>query len=227
MLFNGDKAADIALGFDPKYSQVNIVGRNADIDIGSEDIWDGGGDYTTFPAAAVVHVSSSAVGDTTQSVTVVGLDAAGSPQTEVIALNGTTEVAGVLSFSAINSASLDATCAGDVYVYEDDAITAGVPNTATKVRSKIPIGATKTFNGFYTVPAGYDGLLCEYSGNATDLQLWSIASIGDPLTYEENLPGARQAPKALPSGTFVKLRNTAIAANQDVRASMMIMLRRK
>jgi len=43
---------------------------------------------------------------------------------------------------------------GDVYIYEDDTVTLGVPDTATKVYSKIPAGKNATQNGYYTVPLG-------------------------------------------------------------------------
>ena len=59
MIFHGEKAIDVARGVDPWFSQVNIVGRNPDIGIGTEDVWDGGGEYTQFPAAALLFASST------------------------------------------------------------------------------------------------------------------------------------------------------------------------
>lgn len=61
--------------------------------------------------AAVV---SNSAADTTQSVTIYGLDNAGSPQTEVLALNGVTPVVGAATWSEIYGAVLSAATAGTV-----------------------------------------------------------------------------------------------------------------
>ena len=229
MLFHGEKAIDVAMGMDPYFSQVNIVGRNPDIDIAAnEDIWDGGGDYTTFPAAALIFASSSSASDTTKVLTIVGLDALGNPQTATVTPAGQTKTAlATLTWTAIFSVTSSAVLVGDAYVYEDDTLTAGVPNTSTKVRAKILATASITQMAVYTIPTGYDGLLVEYGGTQTNLQLWSIAIIGGALQYVENMPGYRQVPRWIPEGTFIKLRSGVSADNQDVRASAIIILRKK
>jgi len=226
MLFQGEKAVTIALGFDSVFTPVYITGRNSDVDTGSEDIVDAGGLYTPMSTAAAVHCSRSAVADTTQTLTLTGLDAAGAPQVETKLLEGRTEVVVPGTWSAINSCSLSAACAGDVYVYIDDTVTNGVPDTSTKVRAKILIADTVTHMAVYTVPAGYDLLLTEYTSNQADVQLWTIASIGGALQYAESLQGRRLMPRAFPAGTFLKLRCTATADNQDVRATLAGLLRK-
>jgi hypothetical protein len=225
MLFHGDKAIDIARGVDPNFSQVYLVGRNADVDTGAEDIWDAGGTLTQFAAAAAVHISSSNNADD-KSITIVGLDADGNLQTKTTALVGQTETTVAGTWKAIFSASLSAACAGDVYVYEDDTVVAGVPQTAGKFKAKIPAAALKTFMAVYMIPAGYDGHLVEYSGSHAGLELWGITALGGTLEWLENLNGYRQAPRYLPAGMFVKLRYTAAADNQDVRAAATIILKK-
>lgn len=76
-------------------------------------------------APGVVRVVSSNAGDTTQTLTAYGLDGAGVPQTEVIALNGTTPVLGLKTFSEVMGSVLSATCLGTVLLTD----TAGSPAT--------------------------------------------------------------------------------------------------
>lgn len=61
-----------------------------------------------------VVLDSSSAGDTTQTVTVVGRDAVGNEQTEVLAANGQTLVVGNKFFSYIESATASAAFAGNV-----------------------------------------------------------------------------------------------------------------
>ena len=65
---------------------------------------------------SVLNIASSAAGDTTQSVTAYGLNAAGDPIFETIALNGVTPVQGLLTFSTLFGVELDAACVGTITV---------------------------------------------------------------------------------------------------------------
>lgn len=69
-----------------------------------------------IPAPGVLDVVSSAGGDTTQSLTVYGLDGGGAVISETIALNGTTNVQGLVSFTKVIACRLDAATAGTVTV---------------------------------------------------------------------------------------------------------------
>lgn len=62
----------------------------------------------------VLTVVSTDIGDTTQSLTVFGLDALNAPISETFALNGTTPVVGTTSFSQVTGALLSAAAAGTV-----------------------------------------------------------------------------------------------------------------
>lgn len=63
-----------------------------------------------------VTVVSSNVADTTQTATLYGLSVAGAAQTEVVELDGTTPVTGVLTWSKLMGVELSASCAGTVTV---------------------------------------------------------------------------------------------------------------
>ena len=58
------------------------------------------GDVTAGSEAEAVQVVSDAGGDTTQTITLYGLDGSGDPQTEVLTLNGTTPVVGTATWQA-------------------------------------------------------------------------------------------------------------------------------
>lgn len=71
---------------------------------------------TQATGGASLEVLSSDVGDTTQSVTVYGLDASNAPQTQTVTLNGTSTVAIPGTWNLETAAVLDAAAAGTVTI---------------------------------------------------------------------------------------------------------------
>lgn len=131
-----------------------IAGMNPAVG-GTEDIWDQGGNITQVSTAALLYISSDAAGDTSKVVTITGLDANYDEITESITLNssdGRTRVAGTKSFLRVNGVTLSAACTGNVYVYYFSAVTAGVPDDATKIQAKVLATALQAYNAIYTVP---------------------------------------------------------------------------
>lgn len=185
----------------------DLQGVNADVDAGTEDIWNEGGDITQVTTAATLRVSSSAAADITQSVTITGLDANYDEVTEVIDLDGTdgqTIVVGTVSFLRVNSAVLSAACAGDVYVYYVCTATAGVPDDLTKVQAKIDIATLRAYNAIYTVPRNKNWYL-------TSLRYRSAGSL---VNHDVIISAKRK----LYGGTvatieIVKYKNSATATN--------------
>ena len=112
-------------------------------------LWEGltgtGGNYA-YPASAVVMtIASSSASDTAVSILIEGLGADYVPQTETVALNGTTNVSTTSSFLRINRMS---TVAGNA-VGNVTAINGGT------TYAKINAGVGDTQMSLYTVPAGY------------------------------------------------------------------------
>jgi hypothetical protein len=112
-------------------------------------LWEGltssGGNYA-YPASAVVMtLVSSSASDTAVSILVEGLGAGYVLQTEVVALNGTTDVNTTKSFLRINRMS---TAKGNA-VGNVTAVNGGV------TYAKITAGIGDTQMSLYTVPAGY------------------------------------------------------------------------
>ncbi len=72
--------------------------------------------FVDISATDKVEVLSSAAGDNSQTIAVVGRLASGVLATDTISLNGTSVVSGALTFERIESATLSGTCAGNVTV---------------------------------------------------------------------------------------------------------------
>lgn len=142
---------------------VEKFGRNIDIDsAAAEDVWDGGGTYVFTTTAQAYHVSSSSAADTQEvGFELLTEDSDGNWNEEIFTqtIAGQTET--VLAPPSGNSPirinrfwNADSSdFAGDVYVYEDDTVTAGVPQTASKIKAKILIGNNQTLMAIYTVPS--------------------------------------------------------------------------
>jgi len=155
-------------------SIINKFGENPDVDTGSiEDIWAYGGTYTLFTTAVKLGFSSGSAVDTSagtgaRTIRIYGLDADYNQITEDVILNGQTKVETTLLYlrhfrAKVLTAGSGMTNAGIIYGYDtSDTVTAGVPQTATKVQSTISIGEGQTLQCIYTVPLGYDGYLFGY-----------------------------------------------------------------
>jgi hypothetical protein len=145
--------------------------RNSDIDTAAkETIWGQGGLYTFSPAAANYYISSSSAADTTQMIQLTLLDANYAQVTKTVTLVGQTKtlITGgpyLRINSAINVGSTD--LAGNVYIYEDDTVTAGVPQTQTKIRCFVSQAEQNSGMGIYTVPAGKTAYIVQWGAAAS------------------------------------------------------------
>ncbi len=158
---------EIAKGVVDAHTHVHVFGHSTSVGTTYEPIWDYATAYTYTTTAVAYYISSSSASDT-QDVIVETLDAnyniqqltvtlAGQTKTRI----GTTETV-LRVYCAYNDSATD--FVGDIYIYEDDTLTAGVPDTATKVRAKITIGHNQTLMSIYTIPAGKTGYLVEKWG---------------------------------------------------------------
>ena len=125
------------------------------------ELWDYGETeevYTYSVAADIDTISSSNAGDS-MTLLITGLDADYNEVVQTKALNGQAKVVldtPIMRFhSAFVTGSTEAL--GDIYVYVDGAITAGVPDVTTTVRGFIEIGAGQSLQVQFTIPAGFTG----------------------------------------------------------------------
>lgn len=162
----------IAAGDMPNHTAFRAFGRNSAVGATFEDIWTPGATHTEITTAAAVYLSSSAGADA-QDIVVVGLDGSWAVQTVTQALNqdngqtkikvGTTET--WMRIFKIYSAEGEVALAGDVYCYLNDDVTAGVPNTATKIQSIIEIGYGRSMEARFTIPADQVGYISTFYGS--------------------------------------------------------------
>jgi len=156
--------ADIDAAFDylaerkqPKISNLTFAGASQIDNLASKTVWPYVG---TEPhpyratSGVTMSISSDNGADIGQQVTVVlGVDGTGVSKTETVTLNGTTKVSFSGSWLAIDLVQIvGAPTAGNVYIYKDGAITAGVPNTTSDVVQYIPAGDALSTGGTLTVP---------------------------------------------------------------------------
>lgn len=151
---------NIGLGLARGVMRVNAYGKNTLVGTGEESLTELGGLYT-YTTSGVLHYISSADDTDTQEYEIHGLDEKKRLQTVTVTAVGQTQTAipnlWYRIFYVKNKGTTDS--AGVVYVYENDTVTAGVPQTLTKIRAKIIVGENKSTQAIYTIPLGYRGLL--------------------------------------------------------------------
>lgn len=157
---------DAARGFGGASYTVVRGGYNAVINAGGkEDIWDSGATYVK-PTAARVHAIVSGSGNDTaagtglRTIRVEGLDANGAFQSEVVTLSGVTPVNTANAYTAIFdliglTAGSGGVAAGTI------TCTAATDST---VSATIATGFTNSRIAYYTVPAGFTGLIFSFWG---------------------------------------------------------------
>jgi len=160
---NIDFLLSVAMGNEEGFKVVHKFGENPDIDAGSyEDVWEQGGSYT-YPATAITNYISSSDNNDTEEVIVIGLDSDWNEQSQLVTLQGQTktEIGSGLTwirvFRAYNDNGSDLT--GIVYIYEDDTVTDGVPQTVSKIKAVINNGNNQTQMATYSIPNGKTGYI--------------------------------------------------------------------
>ena len=167
----------IAKGDVTGHSFVHKFGRAPDFDTGDGEVtvWSGANDALTnemqynYSATAIIDSLVSSNSGDTQAIKVEGLDSSYALVTQTITITGQTRKALDTNLirvnRLINVGSTD--IAGNVYCYEDTALTAGVPIDTTKIRAIIIDGSNQTEMAVYTVPAGKTGYLRQWFASSS------------------------------------------------------------
>lgn len=213
----------------------DAYGLNADIDVGTEDVWPNGGDFVPPASAAVVNFVSSDAADASagtgaRTIKVYGLDANYAEIEETLTLNGTTPVPTARTYIMVNKVTVETAGTGGVNA---GTLTGTSAASGTPVIINIPIGRGQSANAVYMVPAGKKLILLNISVScvstgACEIELFvkkfggawnnkggfAVNSTGNSFAFDPQDTHFAVDEKAL-----VKLRCTSTAANSIVRAN--------
>lgn len=220
-------------------------GRNTDIDTGEEDIWDGGGTWVA-PTQSRIHdlVSTStndtSVGTGARTVLIEGLDSVGQDLSEVVTLNGTSNVATTGSYLMINRMTVATAGSGGANVGD---ITATAQTDST-VTAQISAGNNRTMMAIYKLPDYTGAFLRECYGSLGVCTSGTIATVKLYVKGASGLFDLRQTfgvimagagayrhsfgewPLVLDKGATLKLSAEVNSDNTEVMAGLTITFRR-
>lgn len=220
-------------------------GKNVDLDTAWETVWVQGGDETYVTDNLIDTISSSNAGDT-QEVTIeghtvsgTGTDAQFTFVVQTATLNGQNKVVLTTPLARVSRLANNSTTAfaGDIYVYEDDTLTGGVPNTASKIHLKVlgSAGDTQSFkaattfsNSDYFICTGGWASVNKAASAAVDfeMQVRTVGSVFRPVArLSLNSTGSTtqqitfDPPVIVPKNADMRVRAIASAVNCEVNAS--------
>ena len=151
----------VAMGLVPGVSIVTKFAENPLIASAvPADIWDyPGEEIYTFSTGADIDSISSDNDTDTEEILIFGLDENLIEVVQVIALTGQTRRAIDTPLMRVWRAynSNGTPTLGNVYIYENTALSGGAPVDTTKVRGYVAVAEQNTLMGVYTVPAGKTG----------------------------------------------------------------------
>ena len=166
---------------------VHKFGKAPDFDIsdGYVSVWDGADDgalnqmqYVYSTSAIIDSISSSNAGDL-HPIKIQGLDENWEVVTQTKTLNGQNRIAldtpMIRVFRMKNDGVTD--LSGNVFCYENTALSAGAPIDTTKVRAVINNGNNQTLMAIYTIPAGKTGYARDWYVSAAGARKTSVHNV--------------------------------------------------
>ena len=218
----------------PKSKSLLKFGASDTIGTSYELVWSQGGNETDPSTNAIAYVSSSSGSDTI-GLTIEGHTVDGNGdftfvvQTKTLA--GQTKTALDTPLARCSRAYVTGNTAnvGDVYIYEDDTVSSGVPQTASKIHGKIDAGLNQTFKAkttfsstdYFICTGGY-GSIEEKTASVVDFRfdvrqkgsvyrpVLTISTNGTPILYSFK-PYA-----IIPANADVRVMARASGANTSV-----------
>lgn len=201
--------------------------------------------YTFSATAAIDTISSSNAGDT-GDVDLDIIKADGTRDTISVTLNGQNKVQTFTPFLAFNGGSMARTGvpAGDIYIYEDTAITDGVPDDLSTTRGYIEAGATNDAIGVYTVPTDEIAIAIAFGGGVEERTaavrivtqfrppgfvdfVRPTAGLALEATGTSSFRGPLVIPRGVPAGTQLKASVSTDELNTTVLGDFTIVLVKK
>lgn len=170
---------EIAKGNVPGHAAIIVRGHNADIDDGAqEDVWEPGGELSYLSSAETMEIASTsaddaAAGTGARTVMIQGVDDDGLFISEVVTLNGTSNVQTSNSYLRVNLMNiLTAGSAG--WNVGDLTATA---TTAATIQDEMDATEGFSQSSHYTVPAGKTAFLTQVELNAAKLSGGGVPEI--------------------------------------------------
>ena len=171
------------VSIDRKAKSLLKFGKSAPLTTNTlETVWTVGGNEVYLSDDGITHISSSSASDT-QEIRVEGHTISGDDLTfavQLVTLNGQTPVAlntGLARVSRISNNS-GTELVGRVVVYEDTAVTGGIPTDATKIHIDIPLGFQQSFKAAtsfskedYYIMTGFYGAVSAKQSAAVDFYI--------------------------------------------------------
>ncbi len=204
--FTRDFILDIAMGRVGGYQEQLLLGIRPGQNIaeGSKTIWDHTDSIQFLSAETTLYASSSSASDTAPVIVIVsGLDGDWGQKSTITILTGQTQVS-VGGFLIVQNALIVGQGAvGDVYIAESDTLTAGVPDTSSKIQSKILAGQNITHNGWIGIPAGFSAITMAIRGTTDGVNKSSkLSTVIHPLNQPELTTVIYSISEAFPEFTF-------------------------
>jgi hypothetical protein len=131
-----------------------------------ETVWEQGGRYVYLTTDTQLYASSTDAGDN-QILVIIGLDDNYEQVIRFATLNGQNQVAlNALIFRIFQVVTISSTNpVGDIYIAESDSLTGGVPDTVSKIKSKMVGGTAQSAQAITTVPAGKTAYIYDLEGS--------------------------------------------------------------
>ena len=230
---------DVAKESLPEYSLLMINGNNADVDVGTETVWDEGGVYAWIAAATTVSIASASTNDTiagsgARTVKITYLTDA-YVETEVTkTLTGQTEVtiaSDVFRINKIEVLTVGATGYNEGIIYcGTGTFTTGKP---ANVFAIMAIGKNVNTSMIYTVPAGKTAWIFKI---ATGIAASVAGAVNLELIHKEDsglchcelnpccLGGALLPFIEIAEKSDIQIDATSAVANSSVKTTMFILL---
>lgn len=158
-------------------------GKSAELSTGSlQTVWTVGGNETYVSTNIIDSISSSAIADT-ESIYIEGhtVSGTGTDQkftfvSQTVNLNGRTRVALPIPLARVSMAynNNGVSLTGRVVVYEDTALTNGIPTDTSKIHIDIPLGLQESFKAattfsdkdYFILTGGFGSVSLKQSGAA-------------------------------------------------------------
>lgn len=170
MVENLDRDAQLPTGGLNGVLPAVFTGERYNAPINNEvTIWTGPTDLYTFTdetTDTITHISSSDAGDTGIPVAISGIDPNWDLYNQVAVLNGQSKTALTQPLIRVNAVRALQQAAGNIYVYEDDTVTNGVPDTLSKVKGYVDPEINVMSAAIYSVPRNYNATLKAYYAQA-------------------------------------------------------------